>query len=355
MSLPGRALLREARLVSQLNHPNIAAIYDLGEEDNQAFIVMECVEGLTLADLIPDGGMPLEQVQRYGVQICEALAYAHEQGTLHGDLKGSNIIVTVEGSVKLLDFGLGRRIPRKDNLEVSNGNLELTESGAIAGTLPYLAPEVLRGDVTSVQSDIWSLGVLLYQMATSKFPCQGTNLLEMSVKILTGTPDLSKAPAALRLVLRRSLEKDLGARFATVRDLALSLKEAADSANRDGADNSAAFPNVATRALSLIQRHRWWVVSGAGMLGVLIAAGVTMHRTQSMARPAQIIPTVVAMNQPNAARVENPEATVWVNTDTGIYHCSGTRWYGKTHVGEFMKQKQAQEKNYRPAGKHACF
>jgi len=159
-------LLREARLASQLNHPHIATIYDLGEEDGRAFIVMEYVEGLPLNDLIPEGGMPLEQVKRYAEQICDALAFAHERGTVHGDLKGSNIIVTPEGNVKLLDFGLGRRVPRNGTLEVSSRNLPLAEVGATAGTLPYLAPEVLRGNPTSVQSDVWSLGVLLYQMTT---------------------------------------------------------------------------------------------------------------------------------------------------------------------------------------------
>jgi serine/threonine-protein kinase len=151
-------LLREARLASQLNHPHIAAIYDLGEEEGRAYIVMEYVEGLPLADLIPEAGMPLEQVERYAAQIAGALAFAHEQGTLHGDLKGSNIIITPEGNIKLLDFGLGRRIPRCGTLEVTSSCLPLAEAGATAGTLPYLAPEVLRGNPTSLQSDVWALG-----------------------------------------------------------------------------------------------------------------------------------------------------------------------------------------------------
>jgi len=166
-------LLREARLASQLNHPHIAAIYDLGEEDGRAFIVMEYVEGLPLADLIPEGGMPLEQVERYAAQIAGALSFAHEHGILHGDLKGSNIIVTPEGNIKLLDFGLGRRIPRRGAVEVSTSGQALAQTGATAGTLPYLAPEVLRGGATSVQSDVWSLGVLLFQMATGELPFRG--------------------------------------------------------------------------------------------------------------------------------------------------------------------------------------
>jgi serine/threonine protein kinase len=299
--------------------------------------------------------MPLEQVQRYAAQICDALAFAHEHGTLHGDLKGSNIIVTPEGNVKLLDFGLGRRIPRNGNSEVSNSEIALEESGATAGTLPYLAPEVLRGDPTSIQSDVWSLGVLLYQMATGEFPCRGTNLFEVSVQILTETPDLSKVPQGLRPALQGSMEKDLGARFRTVRELSLSLKGAEDQAGRKPAEYSAVVSNPATRTLNLFQRHPRWIAGGVGTLSILMVLGISIRHFRLAGTPAQIFPAVAATSEPRPARVENPDATVWVNTDTGIYHCSGTRWYGKTHVGEYMKQKQARGKGYHPAGNHACF
>ena len=196
-------LLREARLASQLNHPHIAAIYDLGEEDGRAYIVMEYVEGLPLADLIPEGGMPIEQVERYAAQIADALAFAHEHGIIHGDLKGSNIIVTPEGNIKLLDFGLGRRIPRSGMAEVTSSSLPLAEVGATAGTLPYLAPEVLRGSPTSVQSDVWALGVLLYQMATGELPFRGATPFDLSVEIMVGKPSkLERLPEPLQSTLR---------------------------------------------------------------------------------------------------------------------------------------------------------
>ena len=206
-------LLREARLVSQLNHPHIAAIYDFGEEEGRAYIVMEYVEGLPLADLIPEGGMPREQVERYGTQIAAALAFAHEQGTLHGDLKGSNIIVTPEGNIKLLDFGLGRRIPRTGMAEVTSSCLPLAEAGSTAGTLPYLAPEVLRGNPTSLQTDLWALGVLLYQMATGELPFRGITPFDLSVEIMVGTPPrLEQVPEPLQSLVSRCLEKDPAAR-----------------------------------------------------------------------------------------------------------------------------------------------
>lgn len=208
-------LLREARLASNLNHPNIGAIYDLGEEDGRSYIVMEYVEGLPLSDLIPEGGMPPMQVQRYGGQIAAALAAAHEGGVVHGDLKGSNILVTSEGNVKLLDFGLGRRIPRRGTAEVTSSSLPLAEAGATAGTLPYLAPEVLRGNPTSRQSDLWALGVLLYQMATGEFPFRDGTPFELSVEIMVGTPQkLLQVPEPLQSTLRHCLEKDPAARCA---------------------------------------------------------------------------------------------------------------------------------------------
>ena len=170
-------LLREARLASSLIHPHIAAIYDLGEEDGCAYIAMEYVEGLALSDVIPFGGMPGEQLEAYAAQIGSALAFAHTHGVIHGDLKGSNIIVTLEGGIKLLDFGLGRRIPRGGMAEVTSSCLPLARDGATAGTLPYLAPEVLRGDPTSRQSDVWALGVLLYQMALGELPFQRSHAI----------------------------------------------------------------------------------------------------------------------------------------------------------------------------------
>ena len=192
-----------------LNHPHIAATYDLGEEDGRSYIVMEFVEELPLAELIPEGGMPGEQVNHYAAQIAGALAYAHEQGVIHGDLKGSNIILTPEGNIKLLDFGLGRRIPRTGTAEITSSCLPLAEAGATAGTLPYLAPEVLRGSPTSVQSDVWALGVLLYQMATGGLPFGGATPFEVSVEIMVGTPQkLGQLPEPLQSTLRRCLEKD---------------------------------------------------------------------------------------------------------------------------------------------------
>lgn len=345
-------LLREARLASQLIHPHIAAIYDLGEEEGRAYIVMEYVEGLPLADLIPEDGMACEQLESYAAQISDALAYAHQQGVIHGDLKGSNIIVTPEGSIKLLDFGLGRRIPKSDVREVTSSCLPLSETGATAGTLPYLAPEVLRGSPTSRQSDVWALGVLLYQMAAGEPPFRGSTPFELSVEIMVGTPPkLQQLPEPLRSVICRCLEKDCQARNLQVGELSTAL--VANQARPASPSPTRTEPTAPVAPAVLSASRRWykWYVAGAATLLCLALAGIYVRHAGwfwAAARPSP--PTQVL----KAFGTGNPEVKVWVNTNSGTYHCPGTRWYGKTQVGEFMTQKQAQDKGYRPSASRAC-
>ena len=349
-------LLREARLASQLNHPHIAAIYDLGEEDGRAYIAMEYVEGLPLADLIPEGGMPVEQVERYAAQIAGALAFAHQQGVIHGDLKGSNIIVTPEGNIKLLDFGLGRRIPRSGMAEVTSLCLPLAEAGATAGTLPYLAPEVLRGSPTSLQSDVWALGVLLYQMATGELPFRGATPFELSVEIMVGTPPkLAQMPEPLQSTLRRCLEKDPMARAAQVHEISSALEgnarraEPALHAPEAATPTTAAEPPMAPHAART--RRKLWAAGAAASLCVLLLGGIYARHDWVLRHAARPIAESQTLKGLGAG---NPEVKVWVNTDSGTYHCPGARWYGKTQEGEFMTQKRAQDKGYHPAANHPC-
>ncbi len=351
-------LLREARLASNLNHPHIAAIYDLGEEDERAYIAMEYIAGLPLSDLIPEGGMPVEQVRRYGAQIADALAYAHERGVIHGDLKGLNILVTSEGNIKLLDFGLGRRIPRRGMKDVTSSRLPLAEAGATAGTLPYLAPEVLRGDPTTVESDVWALGVLLYQMVTGELPFRGATPFELSMEIMVAAPpQLAQVGEPLQSILRRCLEKDPVARCVQVREvmtalrtgtpLAGSLTPSPSSGAPEPASTVAGQPATATKP-----RRRVWLAAAGGVsaLVVLLAALLAWHGVLSPKTPAKKPPPEVQ----KTTAPGNPDAKVWVNTNSGTYHCAGTRWYGNTQAGEYMTQKAALGKGYRAAANRAC-
>ena len=136
---------REARSASAVNHPNICTIYEVGEATGQAYIALEYVEGRPLSALIPADGLPVENVLRYGIQIADALAHAHERGIIHRDLKGSNVVVTADGRAKILDFGQAKRFGVTAMDEVTRSEASLTQAGAIVGTLQYMAPEVLKG------------------------------------------------------------------------------------------------------------------------------------------------------------------------------------------------------------------
>ena len=154
-------LRREAQLASQLNHPHICTIHEVGTCDGQAFIVMEYVEGHRLSELIPPDGISIDSLLRYGIQIADALAHAHRKGVSHRDLKDANVVVTPDAHAKILDFGLARRLSTQSVKDFSQSHASVTADELLAGTLFCMAPELLRGEPADARSDIWSLGVLL--------------------------------------------------------------------------------------------------------------------------------------------------------------------------------------------------
>src|SRR5437016_13780705 len=164
-------LLHEACASSSLAHPNICTIYEVGETEGDLYIVMELVEGKSLCAMSGGGGLPAESVLRYGVQIASALARAHDRGIVHRDLKTANIVVTSDGLAKVLDFGLARRVERPAEsglFEGSTRSFEAMENApSVVGTLPYMAPEVLRGEAADYRSDLWAIGVVLYETTTT--------------------------------------------------------------------------------------------------------------------------------------------------------------------------------------------
>ena len=183
-----KRLTQEAQAASALNHPNICTIYEIGEADGRSFIAMEYVEGQTLDRLIPPGGLPPADVRRFGCQLIEGFEHAHKKGVIHRDLKSANVMITPDGRVKILDFGLAKRLGGEELGEAAQSRSSLTEEGTIAGTLPYLAPETLRGDPADARSDIWALGVVLYEMAAGKRPFEGRTGFELTSSILSDAP-----------------------------------------------------------------------------------------------------------------------------------------------------------------------
>jgi serine/threonine protein kinase/Tol biopolymer transport system component len=238
---------REARAISSLNHPNICHLYDVGSQDGIDFIIMEYLEGETLADRLSTGPLPLPQALKIGVEIADALDKAHRQGIIHRDLKSGNIMLTKSGA-KLMDFGLAKPTtaalgatastsgspltlsPTTMNMAtLSSSPAPLTEQGTILGTFPYMAPELFQGQQADVRSDIFSFGCVLYEMVAGKRPFAGKSQLSIIAAILEKDPEPITSfqpltPAALDHAVLRCLMKDPDERWQTTRDLSRELK-----------------------------------------------------------------------------------------------------------------------------------
>jgi serine/threonine protein kinase len=228
-------LLQEARASSALNHPNICTVYEVVEAGDALYIAMELVEGKPLSELI-GGGLPIELVLRYGAQIASALGHAHGRRIIHHDLKSPNIVVTAEGLVKVLDFGLARRMPTE--LSDAQTMTFSTPSGPreVSGTLSYMAPEVLRGEPGDGRSDLWALGVVLYEAAAGQLPFRGKTGFETSSAILKDMPPPlpPHVPPGLWSIIQKCLAKEPAQRYQQVGEVKAAL-DAVESAAMTGA------------------------------------------------------------------------------------------------------------------------
>jgi len=219
-------LLREARASSALSHPNICTIYEVGETGGELYIVMELVEGKSLHAMCGDQGLPSDAVLRYGVQMASALARAHDRGIVHRDFKSANILVTPEGLVKVLDFGLARQVGAQV-FEASTKSFATIESGSsVSGTLPYMAPEIFRGEPADYRSDLWGLGVVLYELASGRLPFEGRTGFEISSAILRElpTPLGPPVPPGLWSVIQRCLAKEPTQRYQRAGEVQAALE-----------------------------------------------------------------------------------------------------------------------------------
>ncbi len=219
-----RALLREARLAASLAHPAICGVHEIGCVGHRPFIVMERVDGRPLSAVIPRGvGLPVETAMHYAIQIIDAVAHAHARHIVHRDLKAANIMIDGLGAVKVLDFGLAIR---EGGVGVE-APTTATEPIWGAGTIPYMAPEILRGRRAGPRSDVWAIGVLLHEMLAGARPFDGGTKYELAAAILATPPAAlpGHVPPALRRIVHRCLEKALDARFPSARPLASALDD----------------------------------------------------------------------------------------------------------------------------------
>jgi eukaryotic-like serine/threonine-protein kinase len=224
-------LRREAEMLASLNHSHIAAIYDIVESGTAPFLVLELVEGETLADRIARGALPCPEALEIARQIAEALEAAHDKGIIHRDLKPANIKVTPDGNVKVLDFGLAKvHASHINGFNLANSPTMLpTTPGLILGTAAYISPEQANGREADRTSDVWAFGCVLYEMLAGRRAFEGATLTEILVNVLKTEPDWrglpGETPERIRRLLRRSLQKDQRLRFRDMRDARLEIDD----------------------------------------------------------------------------------------------------------------------------------
>ncbi len=277
---------REARAISSFNHPNICTLYDVGQQNGIDYLVMEFLEGETLAARLAKGPLPTEQVLKYGMEICDGLERAHKSEVVHRDLKPANVMLTKAGA-KLMDFGLAKSTasaPAVSSLTATmsqpSADQPLTARGTIVGTFQYMSPEQVEGKEADERSDIFAMGALLYEMVTGKRAFAGKNQASVVAAILASEPApistmQPMTPPALAQVVKACLAKDPEDRFQTVHDLKLQLKWIAEAS----ASQLAAPAEV--RARRMVQKRTLVIAATAGW--VLAAAGLALlfvNRTQ---------------------------------------------------------------------------
>ena len=301
-------LKREAQHASQLNHPNICTIHEVGESGGAPFIVMELVEGDRLADLISRGtGLATQEIVRYGLQMASALEHAHQHGVIHRDLKSANVMVTRDGRIKVLDFGLARRHSSDHLRGLSKSRDTLAAQGVVAGTLSAMAPELLRGGTADARSDIWALGVLLYEMAAGTMPFAGATGFELSGAILHEAPAPLRAsiPDPLRGVIARCLEKNPAARYQSASDIRVALEASQEAVVRVGPPEKGSrsyFEESATPSfLSRCWRHRIaWAAAVALAVVAFTSYRVLRRQDAPVAVGASGRPAIAVMSFENA-------------------------------------------------------
>jgi tetratricopeptide (TPR) repeat protein len=269
---------REARVISNLNHPYICTLYDIGTHEGKHFMVMELLDGQSLKDRIARGALPVDEVLELGAEIADALDAAHAQGVIHRDIKPANLFVTRRGTIKVLDFGVAKlgESGRSDPGATVGGSDQLTTMGTTIGTVAYMSPEQARGHEIDARSDLFSAGVVLYEMAAGRLPFQGATVATIFESLLTkpvAPPSTIKAgiPAELDRIIMKALEKDRETRYQGAAELRADLERL----KRSTESGVAAAPPAAPR------RPAWRtpVLIGAPILMLAVIGALFFYRT----------------------------------------------------------------------------
>jgi len=284
-----RRLLREARAAAALNHPHVCTIHEVGETGGQAYIAMELIDGQSVDQLLPPGGFPLDRALRYGLEIAEAVAHAHDRGIVHRDLKTANTVITPQGHTKVLDFGLATR---HTGAGLADGKTQTqtltTAAGAVAGTLEYMAPEQMRGEQADARSDVWALGVLLYELIAGVRPFRKESMLALTAAILSDPPAPlpDTVPPDVKRVIERCLAKSPHERYQRAGELVVALQAVRP-------DTSISRARFGKRTMLIAAGAALVVAAAIGLLGV-------ERVRQWLRRGAEGAPTAIVQRGSNA-------------------------------------------------------